>query len=192
VAEMQWLTQLRVVHSGGVTEKLEYEDYGMADDDNGMYGLNPIAWEGEQWGVPFHADCLAVAEKTLAARKGPPSTMVELATRYHKHVASLYVAHQHRPKKAAKKVAGAAAGDPAAAAAPNEPPTPDAGEVLLNALIPGVQYGDGVLMRCDQFYDFEPGFEWLVRSPLAADEAAARNHARIVSVIGQLCQVCPE
>jgi len=64
---------------------------------------------------------------------------------------------------------------------------------LLNALIPGVDYGEyagrPVADRCEQYYTLEAGAEWLVASPVATGDAARRNRARIERAIDQLLDV---
>ena len=53
---------------------------------------------------------------------------------------------------------------------------------LINSLLPGIDYGEGVLDRCQQFYELRQGGEALLRSPLVSDD----NRNRIESVLDRL------
>ena len=184
VNEMRWLEALRVLlpphgeKDGGTSGTLAYEDFGLVHTDGDSIALNPIAWsmdvvDGCRPGVACHHDCLVLLERHLASR-GTPVLPSEFAAAYYRAIDAQWTALQQRQQRQQQQQPDAAHED-----------------LLLNTLLPGVDYGQGVLDKCDQFYEFLPGFEWLVVSPSAAGEGgdngdATRNRERIEEAIAQL------
>lgn len=178
--EMEWLNALRVVTSDKVSGVLEYEDYGILFDGQDSFALNPVSWKTEEAtpAVPFHVDCLAVAEEALAGRE-PAVTTMQLVAAYHDHLVGLWAQQDQKRSVAMEAAAGKLL----------QSPDPALESLLLNTLIPGVDYGEGITERCVQYYEFKPGAEWLVRSPLAEGDEAGRNRQRIEAVITQLSDI---
>jgi hypothetical protein len=176
--ELRWLEALRVLlppsgdRAGSTSGVLEYEDYGVISTEDGEFvALNPIAWaevDGSRPGVACHSDCLELLQRRLAALE-PPVPPSEFAAAYHRAIGGHRKQHQEQPAGGAEREA-----------------------LLLNCLLPGVNFGEGVLERCEQYYEFAPGAEWLVRSPKAPGEGgdssdeAARNRERIEGAVSQL------
>ncbi|KAG1667627.1 hypothetical protein FOA52_001681 [Chlamydomonas sp. UWO 241] len=191
LGEMLWLEQLRVLapahgELGAFTSGvLAYEDFGVVDGEEGEDGLalNPISWQmgeaiardgdgspGSRPGIACHSDCCDLLMRRLEGAQ-PPVPPAAFANAYHRTLRVLWALHE----------GGGGAGADALQRA-------EAQEVLLNTLMPGVDYGDGVIARCDQYYEFEAGHEWLACSPAAAegDDRARRNRERIDKVVSQL------
>jgi hypothetical protein len=184
--ELRWLEALRVLLSphgekdGGTSGTLAYEDYGVVETADGdSVALNPIAWtevEGCRPGVACHSDCLVLLQQRLASLD-PPVTSSQFAATYCRvvdaHWKDLQQKQQQRRQQQQEE---------------DDDDDDEAREsLLLNALLPGVDYGQGVLNKCDQFYEFVPGAEWLVVSPSAmGDSDATRNRERIEGVITQV------
>jgi|EP01046_Picozoa_sp_COSAG06_P022361 hypothetical protein len=175
--ELRWLEALRVLlppsgdRAGSTSGVLEYEDYGVISTEDGEFvALNPIAWaevDGSRPGVACHSDCLELLQRRLAALE-PPVPPSEFAAAYHRAIGGHWKQHQEQPGGTEREA------------------------LLLNCLLPGVNFGEGVLERCEQYYEFAPGAEWLVRSPKAPGEGgdssdeAARNRERIEGAVSQL------
>eukprot|EP00037_Helgoeca_nana_P000805 m.23856 g.23856 ORF g.23856 m.23856 type:complete len:244 (-) comp11078_c0_seq1:232-963(-) len=177
--EMVWLDALRVVTSDGISAVVEYDDFGVVDVDDDAVGLNPIVWEMQDEaprpGVAFHADCVTVVEQRLAAQQ-PNHGIVELAAAYREHIGGLWAQQSTKRAEAKANADGQPWGSPDATLE----------GLPLNTLLPSIDYGEGVTDRCTQFYEFQPGAEWLVRSPLAEDDNAVRNKERVERVVDQL------
>ena len=179
---LRWLEALRVLQpahgdKGAATSGvLEYEDYGLVTtEDGGFVGLNPIAWsevDGSRPGVSLHCSCLELLEQRLSAMH-PPVAPGAFAAAYHRKVDEHWAQHKRQ------------AGGPEAQAGAVEREL-----LLLNALLPGVDYGEGVAAKCEQYYEFSPGSEWLLHSPKTAEGGrgaeANRNRERIDGVVSQL------
>lgn len=175
---MQWINKLQVISDANdASLVMEYEDYGMVSSGDRTFYLNPISWQDMSMmddddddtvspGIPIHEACLPILSEKLAARGKTLQTFFkayhgELQRRW-AHIESLEEEEEREAQEEG---------------------------TVLSALIPGIQYGDNVLAKCDQFYEFSPGDEWLVCSPRGDSQHAewsARNQARIEAVVGQL------
>lgn len=169
VEAMSWLEELRVVtpahgdREAVTTGIIEYDDFGVVETaDDGAIGLNPCALGSDEDcrpGTPFHAVCLDLVERRLENERESMSVNC-LAAAHNTHLETLW------------NVGGLSA---------------DAEGVVLAGLIPSVDYGEGVIDRCEQYYELKSGDEWLVTKPDAdGNSDARRNRERIEAAVSQL------
>lgn len=173
---MKWISKLQVItgDANDASPVMEYEDYGMVSSGDRMFSLNPISWQDMSMmdddtvspGIPVHEACLpTLSEKLVASGK----TLQTFFEAYHGELQRRWT-HIESLEEGAEREA-------------QEEGT------VLSTLIPAIQYGDNVLAKCDQVYEFSPGDEWLVCSPRGDSQHAewsARNQARIEAVVAQL------